>query len=95
MTLEDPSTLSERKSQSTPFKARITYRVQCNIPSIGVPDANLRIQTSRDDPAAVKCNGIDLAEVAVERLETPPIRETPNLGSGIIAARDNNVALDF
>lgn len=66
-----------------------------NIPSIGVPDANLRIQTSRDNPAAVESNGVYLAEVAVERLETTPIREAPNLGRRVVATRDNNVALDF
>lgn len=69
--------------------------MRSNIPSIGVPDANLCIQTSRDDPATVKCNGVDLAEVAVERLETTPVREAPDLGRGVVAPRDNNVALDL
>lgn len=68
---------------------------QANLPCRSVPDSDAGIQASRCYPEAVESNGIDLAVVTLESMETAPFRDTPNPSCSIVAARNDNISLDF
>jgi len=60
-----------------------------------VPDAHVRIETASDNPFAVEGYRIDLAEMALQSLDTPAFRNAPHFGRGVVASRDDNVAVDL
>lgn len=62
---------------------------------MGIPDANIGIQASGDDPLPVKGDGVDLTKMTLESLNTPSFRDAPDLGHGIITTRNDEVAMDL
>ena len=46
-------------------------------PGLGVPDADRRVETARDDPKAVKGDGVDLMLVTTENEKTLPCIDIP------------------
>lgn len=44
---------------------------------------------------AVKCDGIDLAVVALEGMQASALGDAPNSSSGVVATGNNNIALNF
>lgn len=59
-----------------------------------VPDAHAGVQTTRRDPLAVERDRVDLAEVAGQRPQTAPLGDVPDLRGCVVAARDDEVAVD-
>lgn len=66
-----------------------------DLPVSGVPDPDTCVQTACRDFFPIESNGVDLAEVAGECAQALALGDAPDLRCGIIAARNNNVAVDL
>lgn len=60
-----------------------------------VPDPDARVQRSSGDPDSIKGDGVDLAEVALQRPETSSLGDAPHSSRGVVAARHDNVVFDL
>ena len=66
-----------------------------DVPRCGVPDSHTGVKAAGCYPVAIKCNGIDLAVVALKCMETSPFGNAPDPSCRVVATRNNNVSLDF
>ena len=64
-------------------------------PVVRIPDPDARVQTTRGDAYAVKYNGVDLAEVALQCSEALAGRDTPYLSGCVVAAGDDQITMDL
>ena len=62
---------------------------------MGIPDAHARIQAPGGNLLAIKSNGVNLTEMPGQCPQTLSTLDTPDLGCGIVATRDDEVAVDF
>lgn len=60
-----------------------------------IPDADVGVETAGDDPLAIESNGVNLAEMSLQRLDTSAFRDAPDLGHGIVTARYNSISVDL
>jgi len=68
---------------------------QRHSPRLGIPYPNTSVKASSRHPVAIECNRIDLAVVSLEGNKAAAFRDAPHLGRSIIAARYDNIAMDF
>lgn len=66
-----------------------------NLPRGRVPNPDVRVKTARDDSLAIKGDGIDLAEMALQSLKAAAFRDAPYASKGIVATGYNNVTLNL
>lgn len=82
MTLED----SKTGAATHVNHSSTAWRSKQNSPVRRIPYSHARVQASSSYSLPIECNGIDLAEMALQRSKTLPARDAPYLRGGIVTA---------
>lgn len=65
------------------------------VPVLWIPYPYASVEAARSYPLSIKGNSIDLAEVTLKGTQTLARLNVPDLGSRIIASRDNKVTMNL